>query len=730
MGPSQKTLSITFKLHPGGNGTGQSLPDDGKGTRRFSSTEPVSSTIDMKISQVAEKYHNPDPLLRLIGPANEATVIVEGQKFPALIDSGAQLPTISEALVQALKIPIHKLNTLIEAEVSGGSTIAYVGYVEARLKIPGITTMNKDSPFMVSNNSPYMNRVPIQLGTLHIREAINCATKDELDKLSIAWRTANFPPIDKNLKINEPEFDLNKIQGHVKLTKPVTIAPFQTVHVSGLTECNQHFKRVNVIVEPDPNEDYESVIPIHGYTTLKPGSSRVSIGLRNHSCHKVTINAKTITAKVTAANVVPHSLAPNLENGDMLEQYEACKQQLQDPENNTHSDSPKPAKPKLTTEKEKLLFSKIDLSGAKGWDPELLEEAKQLFREYAHIFALESLDMGHTSMVKHKIRLDNYTPFKERYRRIPPNLFDEVKKHLKEMIEVGAIQKSSSPWASAVVLVRKKDGSLRFCIDLRKLNARTIKDAYSLPRIDETLDCLGGATIFTSLDLKSGYWQVEMEEESKPLTAFTVGPLGFYECERMPFGLTNAPATFQHLMENCLGELHLSWCIIYLDDIIIFSANPKEHLHRPRGVFTKLDKADLKLKPNKCEFFKTKITYLGHLVSSKGIEMDPKKVEAVKNWTVPKTVTDVRSFLGFTNHYRRFIRGYANVARPLNLLVSGDNANHKKALIEWTEECQIAFDKLKELCTSTPILAYANYKKHFQLQTGASDLGLGAVLYQ
>ena len=240
----------------------------------------------------------------------------------------------------------------------------------------------------------------------------------------------------------------------------------------------------------------------------------------------------------------------------------------------------------------------------------------------------------------------------------------------------------------------------------------------------------GGATIFTSVDLKSGYWQVEMEEESKSLTEFTVGPLGFYECERMPFGLTNAPATFQHLMENCLGELHLSWCIIYLEDIIVFSDSPSEHLHRLRGVFAKLDKAGLKLKPKKCEFFKTRITYLGHIVSSKGIETDPSKVKAVKNWNVPKTVTDVRSFLGFTNYYRRFIRGYAKVATPLNTLVSGNNANHKKASIEWTDECQVAFDKLKELCTSTPILAYANYKKPFQLQTDASDFSLGAVLYQ
>ena len=159
-----------------------------------------------------------------------------------------------------------------------------------------------------------------------------------------------------------------------------------------------------------------------------------------------------------------------------------------------------------------------------------------------------------------------------------------MRKHLQEMIEVGAIRKSFSPWASAVVLVRKKDGGLRFCIDLRKLNNRTIKDGYSLPRIEDTLDCLHGTVWFSTLDLKSGYRQVELEEEAKPLTAFTMGLLGFCECECMPFGLTNAPATFQRLMESCLGELHLNWCIIYLDDIIVFRRTPEEHLHRLKAV--------------------------------------------------------------------------------------------------------------------------------------------------
>ena len=221
-----------------------------------------------------------------------------------------------------------------------------------------------------------------------------------------------------------------------------------------------------------------------------------------------------------------------------------------------------------------------------------------------------------------------------------------------------------------------------------------------------------------------------MDEASKPLTAFTVGPLGFYECERMPFGLTNAPTTFQRLMESCFGDLHLNWFLIYLDDVIVFSKTPKDHIERLRGVFHKLFLAGLKLKPRKCEFFKSKTAYLGHIVSAKGIEIDPKTVEAVKNWTIPKTVTDVRSFLGFTNYYRRFIKDYAKVARPLNILISGENAVKKKKLVEWDKQCQKAFDALQDLCTSTPILAYADYKKEFQLHTDACEKGLGGVLYQ
>ena len=280
----------------------------------------------------------------------------------------------------------------------------------------------------------------------------------------------------------------------------------------------------------------------------------------------------------------------------------------------------------LSPDQMKRLFEQIKLEeGTSNWTEEQFSKVQTVIDKYSFLFAMDSLDLGWTDLVKHHIQLDNYTPIKEY--RIPPHQYKELRKHLKEMLDIRAIRHSNSPWASPVVLVHKKDGSLRFCIDLRKLNAWTVKDAYSLPRIEDAMDSLNGACIFTSLDLKSGYLQVQLDEESIPLTAFTVGPLGFYECVRMPFGLTYMPATFQRLMESCLGKLPLGWCIIYLDDIIIFSKNSDDHITRLEGVFEKLAKVGLKLKPSKCEFFHSSLKYLGHIVSKDGIATDPMKLK-------------------------------------------------------------------------------------------------------
>ena len=357
-----------------------------------------------------------------------------------------------------------------------------------------------------------------------------------------------------------------------------------------------------------------------------------------------------------------------------------------------------------------------------------------MLKRNAKVFSKDDMDMGRTNLVKHHIKLTDPVPFKEAYRRIPPQMYDEVKTHLQEMLDLGDIRPSNSSWASAIVLVRKKDGRLRFCIDLRKLNNRMIKDAYSLPRIESILDSLGGAQIFSTLDLKAGYWQVEMAEECKAYTAFTCGPLGFYECDTMPFGATNAPATFQRLMHDCLGELNMNWCIVYLDDIIIFSDTKEEHLKRLEAVFQKLCAAGLKLKPSKCFFFREEIEYLGHVVSGKGISTNPKKIEAVSKWPTPKIVYDVRSFLGFVGYYRRFIKNFSRITKPIREVITGlenqSKRSAKKTYIEWSDAADVAFEHLKAMCVSTPILAYPDYQLPFTLHTDSSTDGLGAVLYQ
>ena len=261
---------------------------------------------------------------------------------------------------------------------------------------------------------------------------------------------------------------------------------------------------------------------------MEPGSSRVAVGLKNLSSRSITIPSQSVIGQLQQATI--HKV------------QSSGKQNTQGP----------------TGKEGTWVLDQLNFEGLNNYTEDQQRAAKDLLVDSADVFSKDDLDLGKCNILKHDIKITDPQPFKERYRRIPPHFYEEVKAHLQEMVEVGAIRRSFSPWVSAVVLVRKKDGGLRFCIDLNKLNNRTVKDGYSLPCIEDTLDCLHGAVWFSTLDLKSGYWQVELEEEAKPLTAFTMGPLGFWECECMPFGLTNAPSTFQRLMESCLGELHLN----------------------------------------------------------------------------------------------------------------------------------------------------------------------------
>ncbi|GBM04785.1 Transposon Ty3-G Gag-Pol polyprotein [Araneus ventricosus] len=291
------------------------------------------------------------------------------------------------------------------------------------------------------------------------------------------------------------------------------------------------------------------------------------------------------------------------------------------------------------------------------------------------------------------------------------------------MVDNEIIEKSSGPWTSPIVLVKKKDGSTRFCVDYRKLNEITKIDSYPLPRIDNILDALNGSQWFTTRDLKSGYWQVEIRPEDREKTALTTGQ-GLWQFKVMPFGLCNAPATFERLMETVLRRLSSEACLVYLDDIIIVGRTFEEYLNNLRKVFQRLQKANLKLNLKKCRFFQKEVTYLGHVISAEGVKTDPDKIKAVVDWPHPETVHDLRSFLGLCTYYRRFVKNFSTIARPLHKLTEA------KSNFNWTEECEKSCNSLKRALTSSPILTYPWTDKDFILDTDANNEGIGAVLSQ
>ena len=271
-------------------------------------------------------------------------------------------------------------------------------------------------------------------------------------------------------------------------------------------------------------------------------------------------------------------------------------------------------------------------------------EAERIFREYSDVFSRKREELGCTTTVHHRIHTEDDIPVNQRYRRIPPDHFEEVKEHLQVLLEREVIRPSQSDYASPIVLVRKKSGALRLRVDYRRHNAKTRKYAYPLPRIDESLDALGRAQYFSAIDLASAYNQVEVHPDDLHKTAFTT-PMGLYEYNRMPFGLSIAPGTFQRLMQMIFREELLQILLVYLDDIIVHSDTIADHLKRLERVFQKLREHGLKIEAEKCQFFQSRVKYLGHVVSAAGVATDPAKTEAVSQWPTTRTLKDLRSFL-------------------------------------------------------------------------------------
>ena len=365
------------------------------------------------------------------------------------------------------------------------------------------------------------------------------------------------------------------------------------------------------------------------------------------------------------------------------------------------------------------MMSHVDSSIPEGTRAEL----RCVLEEYSDVFSKDEWDLGRTSLVTHSIDTGDNRPIRQQMRRYPPAHLQAIDQHIADMRKQGIIEPTRSPWASNIVLAKKKDGTLRCCVDYRQLNAITRKDAYPLPRTDACLDAMSGSRWFTTFDLRSSYHQVAMDPADSDKTAF-VTRRGMFKFRTMPFGLCNAGATFQRLMDLMLTGLNLEVCLVYLDDIIIYSSSLDQHLERLVQVLERLRQSDLKLKPSKCRLMQLRVNFLGHVVSGDGIATDPEKVRLVVEWPVPRQLRDLRGFLGLTSYYRRFVKHYADIAAPLNALTK------KGRTFIWTSECQTAFERLKEALSTPPVLAMPDNDSPFILDTDASDCAIGSVLSQ
>ncbi len=354
------------------------------------------------------------------------------------------------------------------------------------------------------------------------------------------------------------------------------------------------------------------------------------------------------------------------------------------------------------------------------------EERSKLLKlliEYQDVFVKSDNEFGRAHRFTHTIDTGSNSPIRQRPYRTPYSQLDMIDEHINKMLDKGIIQESNSPWSQPLVIVMKKDGSPRFCVDFRKLNAITKIQIFPMPRVDDVLDSLGDACYFTTLDLASGYWQIPMDPIDMEKTAFCTRR-GNFEFKVMPMGLVNASYSFQKMMQLVLSGLQWQICMVYLDDVIIYSKSFEKHLDNLRSVFDRFRTEGLKLKPQKCHFCKPEVLYLGHIVGKDGIKPNPDKIITVQNYPVPKNCNEVRSFVALISYYRRFIKNFATIANPLNSLLK------KGVKFVWTEECQNAFECLRDSLIRAPILSYPNFQEKFSLYTDASISGLGAILTQ
>ncbi|KAG1936037.1 interleukin-1 receptor accessory protein-like 1-A [Pimephales promelas] len=651
-----------------------------------------------------------------VGHCPTVEVQANGVTIDCLVDTGSQVTLFSESLAQEL-FADHRLQATEASRLTlrgaNGLDIPYTGYIVVDFLVQGVPVQQKG---VVIVRDHCLGNHRALLGMNVILDCWEELFRGPPARMSPSPAKQDWDRILADCKrvhaanhIEERE-DIGRVACRYALSIPAQSETVLWVRVParprGSGTC--------VLVEP--HEDCQPVEVAHGLAVVHRG--RVSVKVRNTNPYPVLLRRHQRLARVS-------SVRP----AQVHEHQAVCFRQVS------------PAVVEVAVRPVEVELGSVgggmpahlmgeSLKG-ENLEEEQVVQLQELLRKWQHVFSKHEEDYGCTGVVKHQIPTGEATPSRERYRPVPPTLYTEVRTLLKGMLEGGIIRESSSPWAAPIVLVQKKTGAWRFCVDYRKLNSVTKKDAFPLPRIEDSLTSLTQAAWYSTLDLASGYWQVQVDDRDREKTAFTT-PFGLFEWDRMPFGLCNAPATFQRLMQRCLGGQLVDSTLVYLDDVIVFSPDFHTHLHHLEGVFRAMEKYGLKLRPEKCQLLRKEVQFLGHRVSAVGISPDPEKVAAVQGWEPPRTVRQVRSFLGFVGYYRRFIKGFSGLAKPLNQLLAGTGRARGKGSpsVHWDSTCETAFQNLKQELLKAPILAYADFTQPFLLYTDASNAGLGAVLAQ